>query len=119
MVDSSMSNGSRLPSASTTSRRSTSTDTTGAHSRRFSSTYGRIRSNSSPVPPTRGYLNVALGPHDTSSRSSTTLPSTRSIGGVETRSPIHSLFIMHGGCAQTLKLYGIMKCFAMPAPNTP
>ena len=37
----------------------------------------------------------------------------------ETRSPIHSLFIIRGGCAHTLKLYGIMKYFAMPLPNTP
>ena len=42
----------------------------------------------------------------------------RSMSSTATRSPIHSLFIISAGWAQTLKLYGIMKCLAMPSPNT-
>ncbi len=104
MVLSRMSYDSRDPSFSTTCLCSMSTEATPVHSRRFSCTYGRIRSNSPPVPPWRGYLNVEFGPQPASSRSSTTLPSTRAMSTTDTRSPIHSLFIIFGGCAHTLKL---------------
>ena len=49
-------------------------------------------------------LEGEFGPQPASSRSSTTLPSTRAMSTTATRSPIHSLFIMLGGCAHTLKL---------------
>ena len=35
-----------------------------------------------------------------------------------TRSPCQEADIISSGWAQTLKLYGIMKCLAMPAPKT-
>jgi hypothetical protein len=48
-----------------------------------------------------------------------TLVSMRGRSTTGTRSPIHRVPIIDGGCAQTLKLYGIMKYSAMPSPKTP
>ena len=42
----------------------------------------------------------------------------RSTSITATRSPIQCLFIISGAWAHTLKLYGRMKCFAIPSPKT-
>src|SRR3954464_12027966 len=69
-----------------------------------------------PVPPRSGYLNVLFGPHCFSGFSISTFRSSCSTSTTDTRSPIHTKFMSSAGVAQTLKLYGTMKCSAMPVP---